>query len=113
MTEFLRFRAYTPCNSGRLSIIFILDMENRAFEYRQYKNGVLDEQTWLDHQHIIVENHSTVRGRKWWDQVGRNFWNQEFVDMVDALLQERESVDMYNLFSTWDNDDAREDTDEA
>ncbi|MGI9260994.1 MAG: hypothetical protein ACR2QR_03105, partial [Woeseiaceae bacterium] len=75
-----------------LSIIFILDMENRAFEYRQFKNGVLDEQTWLDHQHVIVENHASVRGRKWWNNVGKEFYNQEFVNLVDDWIRDKDST---------------------
>jgi hypothetical protein len=30
-----------------LSFMFALDLRNREFEYFQYTNGLLDEQTWL------------------------------------------------------------------
>lgn len=88
----------------QLSILFVIDLENRFFEYRQYQNGVLDEATWLSHQHIIVENHAKGRGRDWWNKVGCQFYDDKFVEVVDQLLRDEESVGGYRLFSTWDDE---------
>ena len=47
----------------RLSFMFMLDLRNREFEYFQYTNGLLDEETWLAYRYVIVVNHSTKLGR--------------------------------------------------
>ena len=49
----------------RLSFKFALDLRNREFEYFQYTNGLLDEETWLAYRHVILLNHSTGIGRTW------------------------------------------------
>ena len=89
----------------QLSIIFITDMENRYFEYRQYKNGLLSEQEWRARAVIIVSNHGIRRGRRWWSKVGRNLWPAEFVDCIDDVLRKEAPFDMYQQFSDWDEND--------
>ena len=54
----------------RMSFMFTLDLRNREFEYFQYTNGLLDEETWLAYRHVILVNHSAGLGRKWWDEIG-------------------------------------------
>jgi hypothetical protein len=54
-----------------MSVMLALDLRNREFEYFQYTDGLLDEQTWLAYRHVILINHSTGRGRVWWDEIGR------------------------------------------
>jgi hypothetical protein len=86
----------------QLSIIFITDMENRYFEYRQYKNGLLSEQEWQARLAIAVENHGIPRGHRWWSKVGRNLWPTEFVEFIDGVLRDQTPIDMYQQFSDWD-----------
>ena len=88
-----------------LSIIFITDMENRYFEYLQYKNGLLSEQEWRARLFIAVENHGIKRGRKWWSKVGRNLWPAEFVEFIDGVLRDETPMEMYQQFSDWDEKD--------
>jgi len=52
--------------------MYSLYMRNREFEYFQYMNGVLDEASWQSNQQVIVFNHSTELGKKWWDEIGRD-----------------------------------------
>ena len=63
----------------RLSFIFALDMRNREFEYFQYVNGLLDEETWLAYRHVILINHSKGRGRVWWNVIGRGIVDERGV----------------------------------
>ena len=86
----------------QLSIIFITDMENRYFEYRQHKNGLLSEQEWRARLAIAVENHGIPRGRKWWNKVGRNLWPAEFGEFIDEALQDGTPIEMYRQFGDWD-----------
>ena len=90
----------------RLSWIYIIDMRNREFEYFQYCNGVLDEESWRSFREIIIINHSTQRGRRWWVNVGREIFDSEFVKGVDELLA-KHTIDngSMDLLGAWDNED--------
>ena len=85
----------------QLSFIFTIDLRNREFEYFQYVNGLLDEETWLSYRLVIMINHSSERGRAWWDKVGRGIVDPEFGQLVDDLLENAEPDDTYERMSTW------------
>jgi hypothetical protein len=85
----------------RLSFMFALDLRNREFEYFQYKNGLLDEETWLAYRHVILINHSTEPGKKWWDKVGRGIVDPKFAELIDGLLENAEPDSTYNQMATW------------
>ena len=91
----------------RLSFMFALDLRNREFEYLQYSNGLLDEETWLSYRQVILVNHSTGLGRKWWHEIGRGFVGPEFAKSVDELLANAQPDDTYEAMATWANNYAR------
>ena len=88
----------------RLSIIFIVDLRNREFEYAQYLNGVLDEQSWLSYRDVLLFNLSTLRGRKWWNKVGRDIPDAGFATMVDDLLEKAPVNNKMSLLGSWDEE---------
>ena len=87
----------------RLSFMYTIDLRNREFEYFQYTNGLLDEQTWLAYRHVLLINHSAGLGRKWWDEVGRSIVDPEFADLVNELLVDAEADETYKRMATWAN----------
>ena len=87
----------------RLSFMFALDLRNREFEYFQYINGLLDEQTWLAYRHVILINHSAGLGRTWWNEVGRGIVDPDFAKLVDELLVDAQPDDTYKRMATWAN----------
>ena len=87
----------------RLSFMFALDLRNREFEYLQHVNGLLDEQTWLAYRHVILINHSTGLGRKWWNEIGRGIVDPDFAKLVDELLVDAKPDDTYKRMATWAN----------
>ena len=87
----------------RLSFMFALDLRNREFEYFQYTNGLLDEQTWLAYRHVILINHSTGPGRVWWNEIGREIVDPAFAKLVDELLVDAQPDDTYERMATWAN----------
>jgi hypothetical protein len=87
----------------RLSFMFALDLRNREFEYFQFTNGILDEQTWLAYRHVILINHSTGLGRMWWDKIGRGIVDPAFAKLVDELLVDAEPDDTYKRMAMWVN----------
>lgn len=102
--KWLRPEELSPTDQYRLSIIFIVDLRNREFEYAQYLNGVLDEETWLSYRDILLFNFTTPRGRKWWDKVGRDIPGAEFSAMVDDLLENAPVNNSMGLLANWDTD---------
>jgi len=87
----------------RLSFMFALDLRNREFEYFQFKNGLLDEETWMAYRHVVLINHSTELGFKWWDKVGRGIVAPDFARLIDDMLKNAESDDTYLQMATWAN----------
>ena len=87
----------------RLSFMYAIDLRNREFEYFQYTNGLLDEDTWLAYRHVILINHSTGLGRTWWDEIGRGIVDLEFTELVDKLLVNAQPDDTYKRMATWAN----------
>ena len=93
----------TATDQLRLSFMFALDLRNREFEYFQYSNGLLDEATWLAYRHVLLINHSTGPGRKWWEKVGRGIVDPGFAKLVDELLVDARPDDTYLRMATWAN----------
>ena len=91
----------------RLSFMFAIDLRNREFEYFQYKNGLLDEETWVAYLNVIRINHSTKRGRIWWDHLGRGLVDSKFAALVDSVLAGPEVDSTYTRMSTWANERKR------
>jgi len=87
----------------RLSFMYMLDLRNREFEYFQYINGLLDEETWLAYRHVIVVNHSSDLGRSWWNEIGRRIVDPEFAKLVGELLADAPPDDTYERMATWGN----------
>jgi hypothetical protein len=85
----------------RMSFMFALDLRNREFEYFQFKNGLLDEETWLAYRHVILINHSSELGKKWWDKVGRGIVDPKFAELIDNLLVNAEQDFTYKEMATW------------
>lgn len=85
----------------RLSFMFTLDLRNREFEFFQFKNGLLDEETWLAYRHVVLINHSSKLGKKWWDNVGRGIVDPQFAELVDDMLENAPPDDTYKQMATW------------
>lgn len=84
--------------------MFALDLRNREFEYFQYKNGLLDEETWLAYRHVVLINHSSTLGKKWWDEIGHGIVAPMFAELIDDLLAGAEPDVTYKKMTTWLND---------
>jgi hypothetical protein len=88
----------------KISFMFALDLRNREFEYFQYKNGLLDKETWLAYRNVILINHSSELGKRWWDRVGRGIVDPMFAKQIDELLVGSEPDDTYKRMAIWANE---------
>lgn len=84
-----------------MSFMFALDLRNREFEYFQYQNGLLDEQTWLSYREVLLINHSSPRGRRWWERVGKRIVDPAFAAEVDGMLETDEVDATYQQMMSW------------
>lgn len=96
-------QALTAEEQMRLSFMFTIDLRNREFEYFQYTNGLLDEETWLSYRQVLVLNHSASPGKEWWENVGRSIVDPEFANLVDDLLLNAEPDDTYQRMANFAN----------
>lgn len=87
-----------------ISFMYALDLRNREFEYLQYTNGLLDEETWLSYRQVTLINHSTGLGRKWWNEIGRGFVSPGFAQSVDEVLVNAQPDETYKRMASWAND---------
>ena len=77
-------------------------MRNREHEWFQYKDGILDEATWLSYREIIRVTLGPPRHRKWWNHAKRGL-DPEFATMVDEFLGEIPESDIWEeYFARWD-----------
>lgn len=100
-TRFASEKGLSAEDQLRLSFMFALDLRNREFEYFQYKHEILDEETWLSYRQVILINHASRLGRRWWDHVGRDIVDPEFARLVDELLVDAQPVDTYARMASW------------
>ncbi len=87
----------------RLSMTYTIDMRNREFEYFQYKAGALDEDAGNSFQKIILINHATEKGRRWWRNVGREVFDPGFAATVDELIDGVEDDHGIQKLGNWDH----------
>ena len=85
----------------RLNFMFSLDLRNREFEYFQFTNGMLDEETWLSYRKVVLINHASGMGRKWWNKIGRNIVDPKLTEQIDELLQSEDIDISYEKMSKW------------
>lgn len=87
----------------KISAVYLIDLRNREFEYFQYQNGLLDEATWESYRQLVLFNHSTPRGRKCWDAVGRTTVNADFASLVDEMLEDAPVSELYDTLGNWND----------
>ena len=86
----------------RFSVLWLINMRNREHEWFQYKDGILDEATWLSYREIIRQTLSSTRHRIWWNKA-RMVFDSDFVEMVDLFIGEIPESDTWEeFFGAWD-----------
>lgn len=60
---------------------------SREYQWFQYKNGLLDKQTWQAYLTGLAANLTSPRARGWWDAVAHDYFDHEFVEAVNKYLK--------------------------
>lgn len=65
----------------------IMLVRTREYQWFQYKNGLLDKQTWQAYLTGLSVNLSTPRNRGWWNVVANDYFDPGFVKEVNNYLK--------------------------
>ena len=76
----------TPEQMVLIDNILVLALSRRDFAWRQYRAGILDEESWEAELGIISLIVGTERSRDWWRNVGRSQFSDQFVQIVDSTI---------------------------
>ncbi len=87
----------SKADQRRFSCLWIVNMRNREHEWFQYKDGILDETTWLSYRRILPLILASQRHRNWWKSAKRAF-DPGFVEMVDHYIGELPESDIWEEF---------------
>ena len=85
----------SPADQMRFSSLWILNMRNREHEWFQYKDGILDEPTWLSYREVIRLTLSSKRHRTWWNKM-KGVFDSEFAKMVDQYIDDTPESDIWD-----------------
>ena len=86
----------------RFSVIWIANMRNREHEWFQYKEGILDEATWLAYREILRTTLASKRHRTWWNKA-KSVFDSDFVETVDRFIGEIPESDSWEeIMGTWE-----------
>ena len=86
----------------RLSMMLIMSLRDREYEFFQYKAGAVDEAAWLSYREIARLMLDSERKRRWWNKLGKNFFDPEFVAMVEEINANAPLDDTFTQFGTWE-----------
>lgn len=76
----------TPEEDRRLQSWLIMLVRTREYQWLQYKNGLLDKQSWEAYLSGLRGNLSYPLSRFWWNNLAYDFFDNEFVDEVNKYL---------------------------
>ena len=92
----------SPADQLRFSAVWLMNMRNREHEWFQYKDGILDEPTWLSYREIIRLTLSSKRHRTWWNKM-KVVFDSEFVEIVDRFIGDTPESDSWERsFRAWE-----------
>jgi hypothetical protein len=97
-----RPEALSAPDQRRFSFLWIVNMRNREHEWLQYKDGILDETTWLTYRNILPLILASKRQRTWWNTIKKAF-DSDFVEMVDRVIGEIPESEIWEeTMGAWD-----------
>jgi hypothetical protein len=86
----------------RFTMLMIMSLRDREYEFFQYRAGAVDEAAWLSYREVTRLMLDSERRRKWWNTIGNNFFDPEFVAMVEKIISDSPLDDSFTRFGTWE-----------
>ncbi len=98
----IKAKPLTPEEHISLNAWLFAVFRAREFAWLQYRNGVIDETQWETEVGVIRFFFDSQRTRDWWARLGRNPYGADFVDFVDAVIQEQPATEtIWRLVASW------------
>ena len=80
----------SPARKMRLHSNLTSVLRTREYQWFEYQNGLLDEAAWRAFRTpISLVFLGTKRTRGWWNDMGREGFDPQFVNMVDGLIKDQ------------------------
>ena len=81
----------------------LTEWHNAAFlarqnEYLHYRQGLIEEEIWLQSERIIGFILGTDWAMGWWDRIGKQTFSPEFTKLMDKIIREKTDLDMGHLY---------------
>ena len=88
--------APTPIEMSAATNDMIALIRLREHEWLQFRDGVLDEETWLSFREALAVNLSDTARREFWDGLSRTQFNRGFVAHINEYLAETPPTETEN-----------------
>lgn len=91
----------TEADASRLNASLVAFMRIREINFRQYKAGVLDKDTWANYRSSIVNGPlAQPQARLWWENFGQHLFDRELSKNISEDLRTAPMMPSYSsLFS--------------
>lgn len=95
----------TEVEQIRLDAFLTSSLRSREFAWLQYQGGAIDEDQYDTELAVIAVIFDASRNRRWWDQLGRQYFSKDFANFVDETLESREATDtLWQKVPVWDGE---------
>lgn len=78
-------------------------MRAREYAWLQYQKGIIDKDQWQTEQMVIIVTMTPKRNKLWWDKIGRNLFNPQFVKFIDKILVESTDPGTMQIALNWES----------
>ena len=87
---------------ARLAMWLTAGLRQREFDWMQYRDGVIDEETYRSYVGVISILLGTDASKRWWRTVGSTAFNPDFVSEVEGLLEHARNTEFFRGTLTWE-----------
>ena len=86
---FIKQEPLTYIEANELNAYLVSFLRLRESTFRQYRAGVLDEETWVNLRSSITNGPlSAIRARNWWINFGQYLFDKELTEEINGILDE-------------------------
>ncbi len=86
----------------QLDSLMLLALSRREYAFQEFQAGVLEESAWADEKEIILLLLGTERTRSWWNSIGQYGWGQEFVNVVQDIIEDQPLHNYWIGLKNWE-----------
>jgi hypothetical protein len=92
----------TTTEKIRLNEWLIASLKQREYQWNQYRNGILDRETFESYSAVLPIILGTERTARWWEFSKGDAFGAEFARHVDGLLANRKRTRFFEAVLEWE-----------